>query len=480
MKTGILKRPGRSICINRMEIHMRLSLSTLILLPFILWAQENIPSDHSNISSLTAADFVKGISVGWNVGNCLEAVDSWSVAGTFIPDETSWSNPKITQQLIDSVKAAGFNAIRLPVAWSLFSDAKTWTIKKERLDRVEEVVNYALNRGMYVIMNEHWEGGWLQPTTASKDTCTQRLAAIWKQVSIRFRDYGDHLLFAGTNEVMKEKDYNTPTSEYISVQSGYNQTFVNTVRATGGRNAYRYLVVQAFNTNIDHAVSFFQLPSDQTQNRLLLEVHFYDPWEFTIDDKNTTVTQWGANGDAAKKATWSSDESHIDEQFAKMKTNFISKGIPVILGEYAALIKNTNDNPPFRLAWDKYVTQAAVKVGIIPFYWDPGSLAMNSSGLFDRNTGKQGYPDVIKAIVSAAPVTSVQHQARKFSPVHLVRSGNQLLSEGPADIFLYNLNGSVVRESIFKGGKPVLSFSGLRSGLYLARCGSDAVSIMVR
>ena len=227
------------------------------------------------MSTLTAADFAKGIRIGWNVGNTLEAVNLTN--GTYVPGETNWGNPMVTQQLIDSVKAAGFNAIRLPVAWSLFSNASTYTIKKEWIDRVEVVVNYALNRDMYVVMNEHWDGGWLQPTNAAKDEATKRLTAIWKQVAIRFRDYGDHLIFAGTNEVMKTDDYGTPSTELTTVQNGYNQTFVNTVRATGGRNAYRYLVVQAFNTNIDHAVSFFKLPTDQATKRLLMEVHFYDP-----------------------------------------------------------------------------------------------------------------------------------------------------------------------------------------------------------
>jgi endoglucanase len=459
-------------------VDMRFYLLVFVL-SVVLWAQpETIAPDQSNISSLSAATFVKGMRVGWNVGNTLEAVDNGS--GTYIPSETAWGNPKITQQLIDSVKAAGFNALRLPVAWSLFSDASAWTIKKELLDRVEEVVNYALKRDLYVVMNEHWDGGWLQPTNAAKETATKRLTAIWKQVAIRFRDYGDHLIFAGTNEVMKKDDYGTPTSEYISVQSSYNQVFVNTVRATGGRNAYRYLVVQAFNTNIDHAVNFFQMPSDQLSDRLILEIHFYDPWQFTIDGDNTKVTQWGASGDPAKKADWSSDESYITAQFAKIKTKFIDKGIPVILGEYAAILKNTNDNPPFRLAWDKYVTEASAKIGMIPFYWDPGFLTTKSSGLFDRNTGKQGYPDVIRAIVSATPPVSVLHRKQPVRMMHLEHSGNRLVGDGTAEITLHDLNGRLIRGSTVKGLMSVLSLIDLRAGIYVARTGSSATSILVR
>jgi endoglucanase len=466
-----------SFYIQQMGVIMRLATIVLIISPILAMSQETIPSDQSKMSSLPASSFVKGMRVGWNVGNSLEAMNG------SVPDETAWSNPKITQQLIDSVKAAGFNAIRLPVGWSVFSDAANYTIKKEWLDRVQEVVNYAIDRDMYVVMNEHWDGGWLQPTNAAKETATKRLTAIWKQVAIRFRDYGDHLLFAGTNEVMKDGDYGTPTTELITVQSGYNQSFVNTVRATGGRNAYRYLVVQAFNTNIDHAVSFFKSPTDQQQDRLVMEVHYYDPYEFTIASDKTDITQWGAGGSPSKKATWDSDESHVDAQFAKMKTNFISKGIPVILGEYAAMLKNTSDNPPFRLAWDKYITQAAIKVGMIPFYWDPGSLSTNSSGLFDRNTGKQGYPDVIKAIVSAAPPTRVEPHAgeRRSAVSHwLARSGDLLCSAGAAEIFLYHLDGSLVRCSTINQGRAVCSLRGLQGGAYIARSGANAIPVMVQ
>ena len=204
------------------------------------------------------------------------------------------------------------------------------------------------------------------------------------------------------------------------------------------------------------------------------------PWEFTIAGDNTTVTQWGANGSSAKKATWDSDESHVDAMFAKMKNNFISKGTPVILGEYSAMLKSTSDNPPFRMAWDKYITQAAIKIGMIPFYWDAGFITAGSSGLFDRNTGKQAHADVIKAMMSVAPAVSVQHKISKSSSERLVRSGNQLLSDGSTEICLYDLNGKLVRGSAFKAGHNVLSLKGLQGGLYVARIGSKSVSILAR
>ncbi len=192
---------------------------------------DSIPPDHSGISNMTSVEFAKEMSPGWNIGNSLDAIGG----------ETAWGNPKITQKLIDSVKAAGFKSIRIPVAWSNFTNDSLFIIDTTWLKRVEEVVNYVLKDTMYAIINEHWDGGWQQPTYKDSAYVNNRLAVMWKQIAIHFRNYGDHLLFAGTNEVMVEGNYSTPAKEYYTVQNSFNQTFVNTVRSTGGRNYYRYL-----------------------------------------------------------------------------------------------------------------------------------------------------------------------------------------------------------------------------------------------
>ena len=208
---------------------------------------DSIPPDHSGIGNLTSVEFAKEMSPGWNIGNSLDAIGG----------ETAWGNPKITQNLIDSVKAAGFKSISIPVAWSKFTNDSLFTIDTTWLKRVEEVVNYVLKDTMYAIINEHWDGGWQQPTYKDSAYVNNRLAFMWEQIAIHFRNYGDHLLFAGTNEVMVANNYNTPAKEYYTVQNSFNQTFVTTVRSTGGRNYYRYLAVQGFNTNIDYTVNYF-------------------------------------------------------------------------------------------------------------------------------------------------------------------------------------------------------------------------------
>lgn len=347
--------------------------------------------DTEGMRTISPETFVQEMQAGWNVGNSLDAVGG----------ETNWGNPLITQTLIDSVKAAGFNAVRIPVAWSKFSDESNFIIEESWLDRVEEVVNYVLNDGMYAIINIHWDGGWMQPTYNQQDYVNNRLAIMWEQIANRFIDYGDHLLFAGTNEVMVDGNYSTPTKEYYTVQNSFNQTFVTTVRQTGGKNYYRYLLVQGFNTNIDYTINYFVMPADMVENRLMLEVHYYDPYDFTINE-SSNITQWGKNAtDASKTETWA-NESYADKQFNKMKTKFVDNGIPVIIGEYGAIARTTvSDHAIYREYYLNYITSSIHSHGIIPFYWDNGYTGDKSLGLFDRKTGKQVYPIMIKAITGA-------------------------------------------------------------------------------
>jgi len=455
---------------------MRLVLAAALMLSALVRAQsDSIAPDASNMSTQTATNFAKGIGAGWNVGNSLEAV--LQTNGVYVPSETGWGNPMISQRLIDSVKAAGFNAIRLPVAWSKFTDSTTFTIDPAWLTRVETVVNYALGRNMYVLMNEHWDGGWLQPTAKDSAYADRRLKAIWKQVAKRFRDYGDHLLFAGTNEVMVPDVYSDPTAENQSAQNRFNQIFVNTVRSTGGRNAYRYLVVQGYNTNINQCVAYLKIPTDPAKNRLMVEIHFYDPYEFTISENHAAITQWGATAtDAAKKATWG-DEAYVDGQFAKMKTTFADKGYPVVVGEYGTILKNTTDNPAYRLAWTRYVTAAATKTGALPFYWDNGGTDIKGMGLFDRNTGARAFPDLIRGIVAAAPVPVGVLPAHPRADA-LVRSGDRLASSRP--IALFDLSGAPVRTSRMVADRHELPLGGLSAGLYVARSGERSETILAR
>ncbi|MCY2687527.1 cellulase family glycosylhydrolase [Salinimicrobium sp. TH3] len=346
----------------------------------------SIPPDNSGMRDMGSVQLSDQMGIGWNLGNSLEAIGG----------ETAWGNPVVTESLIDSVKAAGFNAVRIPVAWSKFSDAENFTIRETWMNRVEEVVNYVLDNDMYAIINIHWDGGWMQPTYDEQEYVNARLDAMWQQIAIRFRDYEDKLLFAGTNEVMVEGDYGTPTEEYYTVQNSFNQTFINTVRETGGRNHYRHLVVQGFNTNINHTVNYAVIPEDVVDNRLFMEVHYYDPYNFTLNE-NSNVYQWG--DDASESEDWA-NESYVDNQFQKMKTNFIDKGIGVILGEYGAIKREgVEGHEAYREYYLEYVTRAALEHGLVPIYWDNGDVNDLGFALFDRNTGETLYPGLLNAIM---------------------------------------------------------------------------------
>ncbi len=340
---------------------------------------------------LTSLQLSTQMAPGWNVGNSLDAV----------PAETSWGNPPVSQQLMNAVKAAGFKSVRIPVTWNQYADAQG-SITPSWMARVTEVVNYARNAGLYVILNTHHEGDWLVPTYARQSSANARLARIWTQIANNFRNYDDYLLFAGTNEVMVSGDYGPPTAEYQNVQNGFNQVFVDAVRATGGNNARRHLVVQTFNTNIDHGYNGFVKPNDTVANRMFVEIHYYDPWNFALN-ANSNIWQWGSIAtDPAVTETWA-NEAYVDGQFQKMKTRFIDAGLPVLMGEYGAILKSEYDPAgTYRKYWTQYVTRSAFQRGVVPVWWDNGYGSNHQFGLFNRSTGEQLFPDLVSTIVNSA------------------------------------------------------------------------------
>jgi len=340
------------------------------------------------------------IKIGWNLGNSLEAAASATSAG-----ETSWGNPRVTKELIDAVKAAGFNAVRIPCAWSGYiEDQVTYKIKDSWLERVKEVIDYCVSNDIYAIIDIHWDGGWLEenPTYAAQEAVNKKQKALWEQIAVYFRDYDEHLLFAGTNEV--HAGYGNPTTENITVQQSYNQTFVDAVRATGGKNAYRNLVVQSYNTNIQHAISYFTMPNDAIAKRLMAEVHFYDPWDFA-GDETSNIYLWGKDFIGSPNVSTWGQEAWVDSQFASIKTKFVDAGIPVILGEYGAILRtsaaNQQNHIKARNYYLSYVTKAAKNNGMVPFYWDNGNTGNNGFGLFNRSTAQVVHQDAVNVLVDA-------------------------------------------------------------------------------
>src|SRR6266700_448588 len=222
------------------------------------------------------------LAPGWNLGNSLEAYAGGTLPKTS-SQETFWGNPPVDQAIMNGIAAAGFKSVRIPVAWGQYADRNN-VIAPFWLTRVRQVVDEARRAGLYVILNEHWDGGWLQPTYNARMVASPKLAALWMQIATYFRYYDQHLIFAGTNEVMVNGQYGAPTIENCTVQNGFNQMFVSAVRKTGGNNATRSLVVQTYNTNIDFGMSCNRaMPTDTAFRRLMVEVHYYDPYDFTLN-----------------------------------------------------------------------------------------------------------------------------------------------------------------------------------------------------
>ena len=343
---------------------------------------------------------------GWNLGNTLEPPNG----------EGTWNNPRATQGLINAVAAAGFNAVRIPVAWDSHANQSTYEIDPDWLARVKEVVDYCYAANMHVLINCHWDNGWLENNIGSSvnSVIDAKQYAYWTQIANTFINYDDRLLFAGCNEP------NAETAAQMATLLAYEQTFVDAVRATGGNNITRWLVVQGPNTDIDKTDELMNvLPVDTTSGRLMVEIHYYTPWQFCglTEDASWGDMQyfWGEDYHSdilpARNCTWG-EEDFADQRFQKMSDKFVSQGIPVILGEFGSTRRDssypglTGDNLYLHLAsrtyFNKYVFDSATSRGVHCFYWDNGAL--EGGGLFNRYTNAVMDADNVRALTGGPAV----------------------------------------------------------------------------
>jgi len=338
-----------------------------------------IAPDATGMSS-TVTQLAAKIKLGFNIGNTLEATGG----------ETAWGNPLITKAFVDFVKQSGFNAIRLPCSWNQYmANTETAQLKADWLNRVRDVVQYCVDDNLYVILNIHWDGGWLESNcTVDKQVETNaKQKAFWEQIATRMRDFDEHLLFASANEP------NVSDATGMTVLLSYHQTFINAVRSTGGKNTYRNLVIQGPSTDIDKTNQLMStLPVDNIANRLMVEIHYYTPWNFCGMTEDTTwgnmFYYWGIGNhsttDIAHNPTWG-EEDAVNTYFQSMKSKFVDKGIPMVMGEYGPMVRNTltGDALTLHLAsrayYLKYVTKKAIANGILPFVWDTGGLINRSN-----------------------------------------------------------------------------------------------------
>lgn len=336
-------------------------------------ASENKPSQIAGkMRNITSQQLVEDMTFGWNLGNTLDVcqadrdgdgkINEHVEAGEKV-DETLWGNPKATKELFTSLKKNGVNAVRIPVTWRDHMDSNG-NIDREWMDRVQQVVDYAYSQGMYVIINVHHDGGgdpkfgaWIiEESQKDYNTFLKKYKNIWKQIAERFKNYSDYLIFESMNEVGFDTLYNKNKADAYNLINKINQDFVDIIRATGGNNAKRHLLIAGYYTDIERTCdSLYKMPDDKA-GRCILSVHYYTPWDFCTCDRKHT---WGTN----------SEVRQMETLIGKMKKNFVDKGIPVIIGEYAA----SGSDLSSCIFFIEKLNKLCSDYGIATFIWDSGS-----------------------------------------------------------------------------------------------------------
>lgn len=413
-----------------------LALVCLLLLPIVAGAQDGFP--------------LPTPTYGWNMGNTLEPPCG----------EGCWG-PGASQALINGVADAGFNAVRIPVAWNSYANQQTYQIDPAWLARVKQVVDWCLARNLPVLINSHWDGGWLDHSIDGTvdPTIDAKVQAYWTQIATTFADYDSRLMFAGANEPAVH------TAAEMAELLHYYQTFVNAVRAVGGQNTNRWLVLSGPNTGTTPTDELFNtLPNDPTPGRLAIEVHEYSPFNFTL---MSTDEWWGKMfyfwGEGYhhptrldRNPTWG-EEDYILNEYLKMKTKFIDQGIPVILGEFTAMKRNGypdltgadyNLHLAARTYWHHTVQNIANSLGLKPFFWDIAGVT------FNWTSGAVVDPDTVIALTGGDPLpppTQCTPSQTSVAALVTVVTGNGANRRGQATITVRDNCGNPVANATVTG-----------------------------
>ena len=347
-----------------------------------------------------AMAFMKDMKCGWNLGNTFDAHNGYSSYSAGISMETSWVGAKTTPELIAAIHEAGFNTIRIPVSWHNHVD-ENYIIDAEWLDRVREVAGWALDQGMYVIVNTHHDNDvkYYYPDTVHYDQSAAYLSAIWTQMAEKFKDCDEHLILESMNEprlvgTQYEWNWNSSVSE-CRLSAKYinqlNQLFVDIVRGSGGYNSTRYLAVPAYCAAPWNAADqAFQLPNDIADNKIIVSAHAYTPYNFALNTGSKDNT-FDLKLDTGKKGEIASFMNSLYNRFVKY-------GIPVMMDEFGALDKNGNLQA--RVNFTAYYVASASARGITCVWWDNHNFTGGGErfGLIERRTLKWVCPDIALAI----------------------------------------------------------------------------------
>ncbi len=358
--------------------------------------------EYKSISDLDCFRFTAAMGTGYNLGNTFDAIDDNAPEGEAnLYLESSWVGVKTTEATIDAIKEAGFDTLRIPVSWHNHVDS-AFNINTEWLNRVQEIVDYALSKDMYVILNIHHdnEKEYMFPDYDYLDSSKKYVTAIWSQLAAHFKNYDEHLVFETLNEPRMigsnyEWWYTSSSAECKEAQdciNQYNQAAVDAIRAAGGENSDRYIMVPAYCAKTEAAITNeFKLPEDSAENRLILSVHEYIPYDFAMSgaDDSGSVTAFDMNGSQA---------AEISNLMDTLYVKFISNNIPVVIGEFGA--RNKNENTQARVDYAAYYYAAARARGITCCWWDNncfGTYEGEAFGLLDRATNTWIYDSIAEA-----------------------------------------------------------------------------------
>ncbi|MGN1416191.1 MAG: cellulase family glycosylhydrolase [Oscillospiraceae bacterium] len=341
-------------------------------------------------TKITAMELVDDMQVGFNLGNTLDAFSSSSIYDAGLSSEICWGNPITTKKMITAVKKEGFNTIRIPVTWHNHLDSD-YNISSDWMKRVKEVVDYAISNDMYVILNMHHDNAIYDLSKAIEsesgyNEVEKNYLKVWTQIADAFKDYDEHLIFESMNEPHIDgsaAQWNGGTAKERDAVNKLNAAFTKLIRSSGGNNNYRFLMLPGYAaSSSDNALNAIKLPDD---DRLIVSVHAYSPYNFAMNASGTKVFS-------------QAEKNELDKFFKGLNDKFVSKGVPVVIGEMGATNK---DNLSDRVEWTKYYVKGAKKYGITCIWWDNGAFGIGGEkfGIFDRNTCKFTFKDIADALI---------------------------------------------------------------------------------
>lgn len=444
-----------------------------------------ISTESTQMRDITASELTKEMVTGWNLGNSFDVRDR---------DKTVWGNPLPSKEIIDNISARGFKTLRIPVTWSFhMGDAPDYLIEEDYLERVADIVRYGLDNDMYVIINTHHDD-WIVPTYESEAEVSMQLEKLWTQVAERFKTYSDFLLFETMNEprVMGSPIEWTGDFEGRDVINNYNQICVDAIRATGGNNAERFLIIPTYAANTQ-TESMDQLKVPNDDSRIIISMHTYFPYDFTLNEAGSVT--WGTE----------QDKENLSNEFQKIHQKFIANGQAVILGEWGAINKNNDAERLFY--YQEYARQAAEKELPLIVWDDGGQFQLFSRHALSWTTsGGEIADSIISTINSAYGITeeekplSFNRSSNIINQIYWVSSKTdtgslyinfELSKKTEVDLKIFDLNGKLIQDlsdgELFDSGFHRIVWNGASKegssapeGVYIAHICTQSESLSMR